>query len=430
MPTYLFRRNGTYYFRFVIPSAERHRFNGRREIRRSLKTYDRQLAQLQAYRLYLDMTHDITHLTIIEKNGVKVSIHRKNPSEEAQIASSILGGTNSTAKNGENITLSKLVAEYVEEKKRETSWTDKTEHENRAIYDLLVRIIGDVNLDNLNSNIARYYKKTLLKLPPNINKNPRLRQLSIEEIIDLKFEKVQAVNTINKHLNRASSLFGWAVKNGYLEHNHFESLQLKKTKRDDEEREVFSPEDLRKLFKQREKYRHPYYYWLPYLGLYTGARIEELCQLYCEDIRQENSIWVFDINALKDKKLKKPHCKRLIPVHSRLISLGFIEFAKTPERERLFPELRKGRDGYSQAASKWFNGRYRPIIGVKPPFHSFRHTFDNALKQALVEPPVMNAILGHANNNIGLDRYGKPYGVEILRNAIEILDFTHLRLGE
>jgi hypothetical protein len=30
----------------------------------------------------------------------------------------------------------------------------------------------------------------------------------------------------------------------------------------------------------------PHRFWLPVLGLLTGCRLEELCQLYLDDIRQ------------------------------------------------------------------------------------------------------------------------------------------------
>ena len=41
---YLFRRNGIYYFRLVIPPDQRLNFGGKREIRKSLCTYNRQIA--------------------------------------------------------------------------------------------------------------------------------------------------------------------------------------------------------------------------------------------------------------------------------------------------------------------------------------------------------------------------------------------------
>jgi integrase len=113
------------------------------------------------------------------------------------------------------------------------------------------------------------------------------------------------------------------------------------------------------------------------LGLYTGARLEELCQLHQEDVRDEEGIWVISINDQGEKKLKTHASKRIIPVHPKLIELGLPDYVTSQQDKgetRLFPELTRGRDGYSTAASKWFS-RYRQSIGLfnqSPPkdFHS------------------------------------------------------------
>ena len=69
----------------------------------------------------------------------------------------------------------------------------------------------------------------------------------------------------------------------------------------------------------------------PLIGLYSGMRLEEICQLYCEDIVEKNSIWCFDINqnpskdGTVDKQLKNLNAVRLVPIHDRLRELGFLE---------------------------------------------------------------------------------------------------------
>lgn len=112
------------------------------------------------------------------------------------------------------------------------------------------------------------------------------------------------------------------------------------------------------IFAPQQRYLRPHYYWSPLLELYTDARIEELCQLHLNDIRKVDGIWCFDINDnTPDKKLKSPASKRLVPIHTRLIELGFLDYKKRVKGTRLFPELKRRRDGYSQDASKWF-GRF------------------------------------------------------------------------
>jgi integrase len=235
--------------------------------------------------------------------------------------------------------------------------------------------------------------------------------------------KPMSTTTVNKNIIRISSLFEWSSRHGYVDKNYFEGLVLKTKTRADEERSIFTKDDLKDIFKHviytELKYKHPYQYWLPLLGLYTGARLEELCQLYPEDIYNDEGIWVIDINDKGDKKLKTKSSKRIIPIHSKLQALGFIDYVESLRHKgesRLFPELKKGRDGYSQSASKWFS-RLRMELGLynlDPPkdFHSFRHTLATELKNKSIPEPEVAAITGHSIAGITFSRYGKAYVTE------------------
>ncbi len=327
-----------------------------------------------------------------------------------------------------------VVEAYCEEKRREGSWTQKTEHEHQAVFELFIQIAGDIPLETISFDTARNYKSVLLKLPPNINKNPLYRGKSIDQVVAMNPQQTMAINTINKNLTRISSLFAWAKKHGYVRENYFDKLTLKKKKRAHEERAAFTRDELAQLFGtaqyQQHRFLHPHYYWLPLLGLYTGARLEELCQLHLDDIRDEDSIPVFDINDTGEKKLKSPSSQRLVPIHPKLMALGLLEHVTTLRDKgetRLFPKLKRGRDGYSQAASRWFS-RYREPLGLhnqtpRKDFHSFRHTFANALKQQGFPEDQVATLIGHSKSGISFDRYGKPYIPAFLIDVIKTLDY-------
>ncbi len=45
-------------------------------------------------------------------------------------------------------------------------------------------------------------------------------------------------------------------------------------------------------------------------------RLQEILQLYVEDVYQVNGVWVLDLNTNHDdKKLKTDQSKRVIPIH-------------------------------------------------------------------------------------------------------------------
>jgi hypothetical protein len=205
------------------------------------------------------------------------------------------------AARDDSLTLSQLIEAYCAEKIREGSWTPKTQYSNRGMYDLLLKIVGNPPVSRLDAVVARRYKTTLQKLPANLEKNPAYRGLSIPDVLAMKPKDLMTVTTLNNHLTKVASLFGWAERNGHIERNYFAHLTLRNPQRPDEARAAYTEEDLRKIFSTRQyrehKFKHPHYYWLPLLGLHTGARLNELCQLELNDIHQQDGIWVFDINS-------------------------------------------------------------------------------------------------------------------------------------
>ncbi|MFO7716305.1 MAG: hypothetical protein R6V78_17845 [Desulfosarcina sp.] len=109
------------------------------------------------------------------------------------------------------------------------------------------------------------------------------------------------------------SLFDWAIQRDMMVKNYASGMRIKQTKRPDESKEPFSSNDLKRLFGSMTNEKD-HKFWIPFIGLYTGARLEEICQLDITDIRQEDDIWVFDINERDDKRLKTLNAKRSCPI--------------------------------------------------------------------------------------------------------------------
>ena len=141
-----------------------------------------------------------------------------------------------------------MVERLVAEKKSTREWTDKTEADYRAAYNLFIKIMGDQPINRINRRLMDSYKQILMKLPPNMNKLPKYRDKSIEEILAMNVKKTMATETINRNLARLNVLFNYAEVHGLVERNPAKGLLLRKKRRDDQLRAIFSTEDLKKLF--------------------------------------------------------------------------------------------------------------------------------------------------------------------------------------
>ena len=337
--------------------------------------------------------------------------------------------------------ISKVAEEYFNEMKASGVWSPKSELEKRSAIDRLIEIIGDLTVDKLSYEIARKYKRVLMKLPSNMRKDPRYRDLSIPEIIKLKDVKPIAPNTFNNNMSSVIAFVSWTRKHGYISENFFADMKVINKKKAQDERKPFSNNDLKKIFDPekylRETAESSFRYWVPLLGLFTGARINELCQLHVSDFKMVDELWCLDINDNGDdlenpKKLKNKASARVIPIHPKLIELGLIEFMQKQKKSkvvRLFPELTLRIDGFYRKPGRWFNESYlRKKVGIKDPeksFHSFRHTVIDGLKQKGVGESYISEYVGHSSGDSEtFGRYGKQYQPKVLmQEVVERIDY-------
>ena len=176
-------------------------------------------------------------------------------------------------------------------------------------------------------------------------------------------------------------------------------MTIKRQTRPQEQRKPFSTEDLQKIFNTKQylddRFKHSFQFWLPILGLFTGMRLEEICQLHLEDIRIVQDIWVFDLFEKREDKRKTEAGQRYVPLHHFLkddLNLpGRVQYLTNAGETRLFPELKKNKYGqYSHYAGRWFNEFYKKKCQFTDPedkvFHSFRGSITSFLQTSLPAP--------------------------------------------
>lgn len=245
---------------------------------------------------------------------------------------------------------------------------------------------------------------------------------------------------------------------------------------------AFSKSDLEEIFSgylytgtalDRSNAVFPYQFWLPLLGLFTGGRLNELCQLDTEDVSKTEAEGIWTISMMDDeldrplpKSLKNHSSRRILPIHSELIRMGFLSFVEqaiAEGREKLFSDglTYNPKKGWGSNATHFFcrfpspstpaSGyffkcgiRERDSEGKtdRKNFHSFRHTFTDLAREAGGEAYlVLPDLTGHSRSREGqVAQYGKGFSqakkqavLESLTIPVDLSNVTYLsflsRLG-
>lgn len=208
---------------------------------------------------------------------------------------------------------------------------------------------------------------------------------------------------------------------------------------------AFSAEDVEAIFSgyiyqgpipaDRTK-AYPFWFWLPLVGYFTGARTNEISQLDVADIKDVNGHPCFDFcadepQAPEAKRIKSDEARQ-VPIHPRLVELGFLEFVSSQRianQKKLFGDgltylpprdgdTKHNKEGWAKTAGKFFNEYpkgYLVKVGVHVPndgksIYSFRHTLETNLRNARrdgkpVDQSIIDAITGHAPDTIPSKHY-------------------------
>jgi integrase len=363
------------------------------------------------------------------------------------------GGAATPSAAEEDETLDGALQRFIAHKQRATDAATAAKYKSQCR--LFIKIVSEgrdggnkLHLSDLTPKDLKHYLDTLLKLPRKTSPDDA-RPISV---ILAGPHHPMSPKTLFAHGQAVNMFLSWCAEQQYRVPKGFDSILkpiLSKPKASKTKiRKHFTNDELQRLFGSEPymtgSFARASDYWIPLLGLFTGAREAELCQLSTADIRmdQTSSLWTININdSGDDKKLKTSSSNREIPVHPQLIALGFIAYANATaarKQERLFPDERRNERGEFGAFSKRFN-RYKEALGIKSnpyqklDFHSFRHTLQTVLFDLGVEEYLINSICGHgeAGRSVGYRVYSKGPGLDAKNTALLELhydiDFTAIR---
>ncbi|WP_342238093.1 DUF6538 domain-containing protein [Inquilinus sp. OTU3971] len=327
--------------------------------------------------------------------------------------------------------VSELAKAYHQERQRDprNALKGQTVGQEEAVFRLFSSFWGDKPLARVRPRDAVQFFDKVARLDPHWGRSPDTKERSFTELLRLHGEGPKGLSnkTINRYVSSLTGLWDWAKKREAVAGvNPFEDQFRKVVKSQKTQRIAFAPDNVTAILRasgkgRQDLYRRPMW-WVTRIALFTGMRLNEICSLDREDVRQEHGVWVFDITEAKSEA-----GVRVVPIHSELIRLGLLDHL--PETGPIFPELApagpdKKRSWY---LSRAFTVLRRSVGAVQLDprtgedrlvFHSFRRNVITCLDRARIPDGEIAQVVGHEKKSFTLATYSDGHLLRHLRDEV------------
>ena len=197
----------------------------------------------------------------------------------------------------------------------------------------------DIRVDELSREHIRSYFDTLKHLPCRLCGQRQFTGKGWLQLADMgrsgQIERLLSVKTMEVRQTNVRSFVNWceleyrgAVQAKYVNSRVPKVLSDKDIRRKGVKREAFTQDELKALFGDMGKYVQAAEgvssrFWAPLIALYSGMRLEEICQLHLSDIVKMDGVLCFSINEESGGSGYVKHVKssagiRKVPVHPHL----------------------------------------------------------------------------------------------------------------
>jgi integrase len=294
-------------------------------------------------------------------------------------------------------TVNALIDAY--EADKAAGWSAATQRAFEPVARVLRDVFGERDVKLVTRDDARDLRKLLEGLPANLGRQKALEGLTIPQAVkkgkalDLPVILPKTINS--KYIVTIAAVFNWARKEQWITSTPFESLMVHDPAQPEDRRDPFTPDQMNKLFRS-EPWQSPWRndgrkagaFWVPLLTAFHGLRNAEAAGLRVEDVDEDDGVPVIHVRPYDGRGLKTQEARGSLPVHPELVRLGFMGFV-TERRETgealLFPDgvATKGREVGANLGA-WFSRHVQRLglEGRKLGMHSFRHSFEDALRRA------------------------------------------------
>ena len=344
---------------------------------------------------------------------------------------------------------SEAAARYIEAKRKAGKMTPHTQRQRGTVFRLFKSFTDDAPLAAIDKLTATDFLEQIGKLDPDWHHIEGAQELPLNKLVEKCANRSGRLTnrTINSYIHALSGVFRLADKEGHFEgRNPFAGRTLEETNsswrsyKTDELNKLFSTPLLRYMPTEQRTRPSKYTFenamaWIPLVGLFSGMRSNEICQMRARDVQRKEGIWLFNVSDdTTGQRLKTEAATRIVPIHSELVRCGFLDYVKALPRDgQLFPALKPGGpDGkYNHYFAKRFT-EYRRKCGVTAPrtsFHSFRKNVAQALKDKRATAAEIAELIGHEQGFTFSVYAPMQLPMKALKELIERVRYPGLRLS-
>ena len=326
-----------------------------------------------------------------------------------------------SAKPKYSLTIGQILERFITKK-------GKDSEETRRKYKAISHYINTVGLNTNDKYAMLHDEQTLLKIVSNITNrtdikgDQKVRHVRwINELI--KFAVFAYPDTYKMDVLISQPKIKRTPKSAKHPHTPYTDLQLK---------QIFNP-------KQQFFHQQPDIFWGCMLALFTGSRKNAVFTLQYKDILQIDGIWC--INFIEDcpgiKRLKTEDSERIVPIHSTLIKMGFLNYVHRKSHDSptdfIFKNICFTSTGRlsSHMTRKFFG--FLEKIGIRNEstghydFHSFRKNANITMEKCGIIRSYIDKIIGWQSRGSEGERSYSNYTIKQLSEQLELLQYDCLK---
>lgn len=298
---------------------------------------------------------------------------------------------------------------------------------------LFIDAFGDMPVRQITGNVAGEFFDLLSSLPATHGKGKTVLPLRVV-IAQAQERGLETVGgkTVKNHFSRLSALWGHLVKRDFADKNPWSGWDFNVTKKI--VRRGWTDGELALLARTQwsgTAVSHRTWTGIISIGMFTGMRLGEICNLRHQDIEVIDGVPCFHVRPHPEDgwSPKTSAGTRIIPIHSSLLRMEGLNLVEDNGAKYLFPDLTVSTSGergdnFARAFSK-----HKKRLGLPEAvtFHSFRHTVSTKLRnqEAHIRELWIDTVLGHEASHKSQGTMNYTSGIEVanLKQVIEALSY-------